>query len=66
MLFFTTMKILLEFDEETFRDLKTEAQTRCLAGNMWGLLDAFVVKLVKKVEAGDEEWSVIKKNKENH
>ena len=59
-------KIELEFDEETFKTLKMEAQTRALAGNMWGLLDAFICRLVDKVDKGEEEWKVIQKNKENH
>ncbi len=59
-------KIELEFDEETFQTLKKEAQTRALVGNMWGLLDAFICNLVDKVDKGEEEWKVIKKNKENH
>ena len=57
-------KILLEFDEDTYADFKREAQAKAFSGNMWGLLDAFIVKLVDKVDAGDEEWTVIKKNKE--
>ena len=59
-------KIELEFDEDTFKTLKMEAQTRALAGNMWGLLDAFICRLVDKVDKGEEEWKVIQKNKENH
>ena len=59
-------KIELEFDEETFKTLKMEAQTRALAGNMWGLLDAFICRLVEKVDKGEETWEVIQKNKENH
>ena len=49
-------KIELEFDEETFQTLKMEAQTRALAGNMWGLLDAFICRLVDKVDKGEETW----------
>ena len=59
-------KIELEFDEETFQTLKIEAQTRALTGNMWGLLDSFICRLVDKVDKGEETWEVIQKNKENH
>ena len=62
----TMRKIELEFDEETFQSLKIEAQTRALTGNMWGLLDSFICRLVDKVDKGEETWEVIQKNKENH
>jgi len=56
-------RITLDIEEETFRALRNEIGCKGMAGNAYGLLDAFVAKLVKKVEAGEDSWYVEKKGR---
>ena len=56
-------RIILDIEEETFRALRNDIACKSMAGNAYGLLDAFVAKLVKKVDEGEESWYVEKKGR---
>ena len=55
-----TIKIVI--DEDTFQEIRNNAQVRAMSGNMYGLLDAFIVGFLKRVEQGEEEWTVKRRN----
>jgi hypothetical protein len=55
------MKIELEFDEETFRNLRRTMQVRRIATGLGGLTDAFLVRLIEKLEEGETFWRVEQK-----
>jgi len=57
-------RITLDIEVETFKSIRSAIGMRGLSGNAFGILDAFMAKLVKKVEAGEESWYVEKKSKE--
>jgi hypothetical protein len=57
-------RITLDIEEETFLTLKNAIAVKGMTGNAYGILDAFVMKLVKKVDEGEESWYVEKKSKE--
>ena len=53
--------IRLVFDPDTLRKLRTSLSVRGMSGNAGGLLDAFMVKLVEKLDAGETDWHVKQK-----
>ena len=61
-------RITLDIEEETFKSLRSAMGMRGVAllqaGNAFGILDAFMAKLVKKVDEGEDSWYVEKKSKE--
>jgi len=57
-------RITLDIEVETFKSIRSAIGMRGLSGNAFGILDAFMAKLVKKVEAGEDSWYVEKKSKE--
>jgi hypothetical protein len=54
--------IILKFDRQTLANLRSAIFVRGLTGNAGGLLDAFVAKLVKKLEEGAGRWHVKQKH----
>ena len=59
----TKKTITLTFDEETYKDIRRAAMAR--AFNAYGLLDAFIIKLVQTIDKGESEWEVKKKSESN-
>ena len=53
--------IRLVFDPDTLRKLRTALSVRGMSGNAGGLLDAFMVRLVEKLDAGETDWLVKQK-----
>ena len=59
-----TKRIILDIEVETFKSIRSAIGMRGLSGNAFGILDAFMAKLVKKVEASEDSWYVEKKSKD--
>lgn len=54
-------RIVLQFDPDTFSGIRSAVFVRGLAGQSGGLVDAFMVKLIEKIEAGEATWEVKQK-----
>ena len=59
-------RIKITLDDEVYAALKSHMMTRGLIQAMYGVSDAFMVKLIESIEAGLEEkhFSFIPKNKD--
>jgi hypothetical protein len=59
-----TVRIILEIEERTYRSIRNEIFTKNLCGNAWGLLDGFIAKMCKKIDAGEDFFYVEKKSQD--
>jgi len=58
-------KITLIFpDDSVLGELNSALNVKGLCGNAYGILDAFMVRLLKGIERGDVSWNVVKKTEE--
>lgn len=50
--------IVLKISENVFEELRTHMSIRCMAGEASGMVDAFVVKIIKAIDDGDSETGI--------
>jgi len=59
-----TVRIILEIEERTYRSIRSAIFTRNLCGQAYGILDGFVAKMCKKIDAGEDFFYVEKKSQD--
>lgn len=59
-------KIELHIDDKVFKELRSHVGIKGMCGNLYGVIDAFNVKIIKAIENGDKELHLsFKKRKED-
>jgi hypothetical protein len=56
-------EIVIEIDDDIFRDIKNETGLKIMMGNAYGACDEFLILFIKSVEAGTPKIHVIKRQK---
>lgn len=51
-------EILLKIDDEVFESLKSSLVTKHISGSMYGVIDEFIIILVKSIESGLKEKTI--------
>ena len=57
-------KILLKIDDDVIKALNNYINVRGITGNLGGIADAFISKLLIKIDNNKKEWHCHYKNKE--
>jgi len=57
-------KITLKIDDDVFGKLRSTIIIKMASGNFTGTIDAFIKKLIDKIDEGNKEWHCKYKHKE--
>lgn len=56
-------KIVLQIEDEIFNELESSLITKYIMGNLYGILDEFIILLVMEIKAGKKEIEITRKKK---
>ena len=62
----TMKKIILTIDDDVYKALKNYINVKGITGNFGGIADAFISKLIIKIEDNKKEWHCSYKKKEDN
>lgn len=51
-------RLLIEIPDDIYRELRSATMLAAMGGSLFGLKDAFVVGLIRRIDQGDTEWVV--------
>lgn len=57
------MKINLDIEDDIYNEIKTEVGFKIMCGNSYGIIDEFLRLVISKVENGETDITIRKKEK---
>jgi hypothetical protein len=58
-------EITIKIPDDIYSELKTAANVRKMTGASYGLIDGFIIGLLRKIKEGCTEWEVRYKNEKD-